>query len=376
MKMGVVGHSVLHQRQWRLYDEIASKGIDVHLFVPARWPGVHPSDRPSTGSAFTPHYHEVLWAGSHNRFWLRGLVGSIRRADPDVILTQNEPWHNVTAAVEMIATSLGIPHAVFTWENLYRVPRSTRRRLLGRFVLSRASGILAGSEQAAERVRDRGFEGSLAVAPQTGVDTGFFEPEVNGFDVLRTFGLPAGPPVVLFAGRLAPNKGLDRILATVPRVTEDHPGTRYLIVGEGPEAERLRSRVESGGYDQVTVVDSAQPYSRMPAVMNTGTVFLYPSRTVEGWAEQFGFAVAEAMACETPVVTTDCGYLPDVVGEEGIVCPEDDVDCLAKAVSTLIANEERREVLGSAARERVERLFGLEPVAKDHLRFLAEVRGA
>jgi glycosyltransferase involved in cell wall biosynthesis len=107
----------------------------------------------------------------------------------------------------------------------------------------------------------------------------------------------------------------------------------------------------------------------MTAIFSLASVFLYPSRTTETWAEQFGYAAAEAMSAGVPVVTTQCGALPDVVNDAGIICPEDDAGALTDALIELLSDDERRQELGNYARERGVEQFSVGSVAKSHLSF-------
>jgi len=154
------------------------------------------------------------------------------------------------------------------------------------------------------------------------------------------------------------------------------PDAHFLILGDGDREEYLRNRIDDLGVaDGVSLVTERQPYSEMPAIHSLASVFVYPSRTTEMWAEQFGFAVVEAMSSGVPVVTTECGALPHVVGDTGVVCPEDDAEALREAITDLLQDDSRRERLGERARTRAVQEFSLERVAKKHRALLDQLVG-
>ena len=92
-------------------------------------------------------------------------------------------------------------------------------------------------------------------------------------------------------------------------------------------------------------------------------VLLFPTRF-----EGFGYAVAEAMACGTPVVTTNCSSLPELVddGVTGRLCPLDDVDAFAAAIRDLAADRERLREMGKRARAAAVERFDIQVMARKY----------
>jgi glycosyltransferase involved in cell wall biosynthesis len=110
----------------------------------------------------------------------------------------------------------------------------------------------------------------------------------------------------------------------------------------------------------------------MPDIIRLADGVAYPSETVEDWAEQFGYTVAKAMACEIPVVTMDCGSLPYVVGKLASLVHRR-IRKLLRRISPSYLDEKRRGQLDAAARERVLSEFSLSAVADTHLCLLANI---
>ena len=89
-----------------------------------------------------------------------------------------------------------------------------------------------------------------------------------------------------------------------------------------------------------------------------------PSLTRKNWKEQFGRVLIEAMACEMPVIGSDSGEIPNVIGDAGLVTPEGDAQALAAALARLGADPALRADLARRGRQRVLDRFTQEQVAR------------
>jgi len=89
--------------------------------------------------------------------------------------------------------------------------------------------------------------------------------------------------------------------------------------------------------------------------------------------EGFGLPAGEAMACAVPVVSTDGGALPEVVGHAGVIVPARNVDALAAAVDALLRDSRRREELGARGRERILDEFSWDVCARQMLDYYRQV---
>jgi glycosyltransferase involved in cell wall biosynthesis len=96
--------------------------------------------------------------------------------------------------------------------------------------------------------------------------------------------------------------------------------------------------------------------------MKTMHVLVLPSRTGEDWKEQFGQVLIEAMSCGTPVVGSDSGAIPAVIGDAGMIFKEGDAKDLAEKLKNLM-NESFRESLRKKGLNRVDSCFTHEKVA-------------
>ena len=138
-----------------------------------------------------------------------------------------------------------------------------------------------------------------------------------------------------------------------------------MLVGDG----ELRNKITVEGRrlgisDRIRIVDTI-PSSRVPEYLNCMDCLVLPSRTTKKWKEQFGRVLIEAMACEVPVIGSDSGEIPNVIGESGLVFREGDVDDLASKLEVLINNKDVRVKLAEKGRQRVLNNFTQEKVAKE-----------
>ena len=168
----------------------------------------------------------------------------------------------------------------------------------------------------------------------------------NGVD-LDDFPLATGPREgLLCVGRLVPYKGIDVLLRAMPRI-HDLTGARLAIVGDGPEAPRLRSLAAQIG----APVDflGRVPHDRLASLYASRKLTILPSVNSQ---EAFGIALLESMAAGTPVVASDLPGVREVATLAGTTAPAGDPDALAETVA---AAYENARAFGSAAeiRERV-----------------------
>lgn len=165
-----------------------------------------------------------------------------------------------------------------------------------------------------------------------------------------------GFPLLIFVGKLRYYKGL-QFLVSAMRALE---GVQLLIIGEGPEGDKLRRLAAETGVAERTHFLGELPDEDVVAHLQASDIFVLPSHLP---GEAFGLSQVEAMACGVPVVCTD---LPTGVpfvnkhGETGLVVPPGDDEALAGAISDLLSDANRRFRMGEAALRRARELFSQE----------------
>jgi phosphatidylinositol alpha-1,6-mannosyltransferase len=214
-----------------------------------------------------------------------------------------------------------------------------------------------------------GADAALELLPP-GVDAELFRPDPAARVALRRrYGLGEAP-VVTCLSRLVARKGQDQLIRVLTRVRAQVPGTRLLLVGDGPDAARLRSLAAAHEVTEHVVFTGAVPAAELPAHHAVGDVFALPCRTRGGGldVEGLGIVLLEASASGVPVVAGDSGGAPETVreGETGHVVGGRDPDALAAALTGLLADPGRAQRMGAAGRQWMLRDWAL-PALVDRL---------
>jgi glycosyltransferase involved in cell wall biosynthesis len=189
-----------------------------------------------------------------------------------------------------------------------------------------------------------------------GFDTEIFAPDEHLAAAFRArFGLESSEPLALSAGKLVRGKRLDRGIDAVAQVKLNGRPPTYVLCGDGPEERELRNRAERAGVR--LLVTGMIDQTALRGAYNAAEVVLHTGR------ETFGNVVGEAMSCGRTVACVREGAAPEVIGadgETGVLVPPDDVGALASALTELLNNPERRRMIGSAARRRIQQIFPLQ----------------
>jgi glycosyltransferase involved in cell wall biosynthesis/GT2 family glycosyltransferase len=296
-------------------------GMDVRLLSARRWhaggaeTGLGPGTNDEAIPVRTWGRHPALFVYDPRPLW-RELGATY-----DVLDVHEEPFALATAEVLLLRwlRRNHAPVVLYTAQNLQkRYPPPFR--WLERYALRHASGISACNAEAAAIAERKGFAGRARVIP-LGVDLDRYaaRPEPSA---------PRGAVVAGFVGRLVPEKGLQTLLDAAER----EPRLSVRIAGAGPMAADLQAAIGARGLtDRVHLLGAIDPDS-VPAFYSTLDVLAVPSIPRAGWTEQFGRVAVEAMAAGVPVVSSDAGALPDVVGGAGLIVPAGDPAALASAL--------------------------------------------
>ncbi|MBN2023857.1 MAG: glycosyltransferase family 4 protein [Pirellulales bacterium] len=187
-------------------------------------------------------------------------------------------------------------------------------------------------------------------------------------DQIRNNAALSSPNKVVCIGRLVPVKGQRLLLQAMPRVLKACPDTRLVLIGSGPDEVALRSRASQ--LHIAERVDFKGWLSREESIheLATAAAVVVPSRRGQ---EGFGLVVAEAMACQTPVVASRIDVFEELLGcttDAGWFFEEGDPGSLAETLIETLRSPAEAARRAANARRRVERRFTVDHMVANYLR--------
>lgn len=210
----------------------------------------------------------------------------------------------------------------------FRLPRAITRH----FIKS-ADALITVCEALKQDLTHHEFELPAVTVLRNGVDLALFK-EVNRGQVRNRLGLSG--TVLISVGRLAELKGQDLTIEALQHL----PDTRLVLVGDGPFETALRATADKFGVADRVIFAGGQVQQALPDYYSAADIMVLASSR-EGWAN----VLLESMACGTPVVATNVGGTPEVLGKEdaGVLVKERNAEGIAEAVKRLLADYPSRE---------------------------------
>jgi len=180
---------------------------------------------------------------------------------------------------------------------------------------------------------------------------------------------PNGEKVIVHVSNFRPVKNATQVVEVFHRLRADDLPVKLLLVGDGPDRVPAEHKArELGVYDDIRFLGKQDPVEE---ILSIADVFLMPSGS-----ETFGLAALEAMACDVPVVATDIGGLPELVrhGEDGFLCPLDDIDAFTARTRQLLTDEELHAQMAEAARTRAVETFDIDSIVPHYEDYYKHIR--
>jgi glycosyltransferase involved in cell wall biosynthesis len=344
----------------RKVEWMALEEVEIYQVIPALYGAqpnpvvTHHQPRPNhrlvpvkLRAPFNPHQALLLASLS----WLK-------KFGPDLIAVEWDP-DTLMATQMALARMIWSPRAklvLHSWQNLARPLKPQVRAVLS-YTLRQADAVCCTNREGPAILRQWGYRGQILDQPWVGVDTSLFYRR-DPAALRQSLGLKEGF-IAGYVGRLAPEKGIDDFIKAVAQL----PTVQCVLVGGGDHEATLRRLAQTEGVAERTHFVGQVPNEELPVYFSMFDVLVLPSRTTIVWKEQYGRVLLEAMACQTPIIGSDSGAIPEVVGEAGLIVPEGDVAALRQAMQKLYDASELGRRLGQHGYARVKAHYSQQQIA-------------
>jgi glycosyltransferase involved in cell wall biosynthesis len=356
---------------WELAKRLSTEGHQVHLFGMKSWEGkahfvkegVHIH---GVGRARKLYLKSGIRSTSQVLCFSLSILAALRKEKFDIIDCNAFPY--LPYFMVKLHAFLSKTPLVITWQEVWdkywynylgRV-RGFIGRIIERIVIGSSQYIIAHSQKTRDALYACGFRGKEVRVILHGID----------LVAMESIACAKDNTDLLFVGRLIKDKNVDMLIRALALVKKELPDINCLIIGEGPEKERLITLREELGLEDNIVFKGFLEYEQVIAHMKASKVFIFPS-TREG----FGIVVMEAMAAGLPVITVEHpmnsatelikegvnGYLSSPTAEE-----------LASRVISLFKNKDMIKRLSGLAKEST-RNYDWKKIAEISEEFYKEV---
>ena len=351
---------------------LKSRGYDVIVYTSNLYkevPFTRKNDwAPTVRGITVKRYNAHSMPGELHYVFIPTLAKAIMKAETDIIHAHSYGYFqvNVSGLNKRLRDTPFVltPHFHPPWSMWGGDKRKKLRKIydsiLAPTVLNAVDRIIGVSHHEIELLQQiiKLDEDKIRYIPN-GIDFARFEPVPKPNKFLAKY-KPKGN-IILYAGRLASNKGLEVLVIAASRVLKTYPDTTFVFVGEdeGMKDKLIEQAKKLGIAKNIKFTGHIKSEELFLSAFAACDVFVLPSEY-----EAFGIVLLEAMACKKPVIGTHVGGVPEAIGEEGagIVVEYDDPDALAEAIDKLLDDPKLRRSMGALGRKRVKKNFTWESV--------------
>ncbi|MBO8138259.1 MAG: glycosyltransferase family 4 protein [Desulfotomaculum sp.] len=286
-----------------------------------------------------------------------GLLSKIKKLKLDIIHVHS-PFLMGRLGVRC-ARKLGLP-LVFTYHTLYDkyvhyVPfsQNVTKELTQKFTIdfcNHCDMVIVPTNIIADRLRKSGVKVPLTAVP-TGINVEEFRTADKDW-LRKNYSIPGSKKIMLFVGRLGQEKNIDFLLESYIEIYKQRPDTVLVLVGSGPEEEKLKQKVKEFNLENQVIFTGTRPKEEVVKIYAGADLFVFASVT-----ETQGLVIAEAKAAGLPVVAVDAFGVSEMVvnGEDGYLCPLD-LNIFTNSVLKILNDDSLRQSMGHMALKNAEKL--------------------
>lgn len=383
MKILVASHTYIVDLNCEKLKELAKlkPELQVTVVVPKLWqPGGVQNKLIETKPKIDGNFRVVpLQNFSQNNQGLltfgQGIIKLLKEFRPNII--QVEQGAKSLGYAQLITLNkllkLKAKNVLFTWWNL---PYQNKFPIdwLEKYNLDHTDGLIVGNQDGADILREHGYKNQVEIMPQLGVNEQLFSPRTQP-ELREKLNIQSQEFVVGFVGRFVPEKGILTLIKALNSLT--FLSWKLLLLGRGELKETIQQQAREAGIQDRLIIIESVPHDCVADYINLMNVLVLPSETTyqfktltaAGWKEQFGHVLIEAMACRVPVIGSNSGEIPHVIGEAGLIFPEGDATALANSLKQLIEQPQLCDRLSQMGYQRVITKYTNQALAKQQLEF-------
>ncbi len=357
MKVLVIWKALVSEAYHKKLEELARfNDVELTVIVPTKWHKVNLEKKYCSEYKIIPR--KIILNGYNHLHWYPGLEKFVKQIRPDIFHIEEEHYSLVTYQAIRLAKKYNIKSLFVSLQNIckkYPLPFSW----IEGYNLRNTDYAVAVSEEIKDVLVRKGFTNeNISIIPY-GIDPLLYR-KIESTELRSRLRLEAF--TIGYIGRFVIEKGVMDLLRAASQIKSKF---NLLMVGSG----RLKYKIKAEGrrlgiLGRIRILDSF-PSSQVPNYINCMDCLVLPSRTTKKWKEQFGRVLIEAMSCEVPVVGSNSGEIPNVIGDSGLVFKEGDINDFSSKLELLINDVDLRMKLAEKGRQRVLNNFTQERVARE-----------
>lgn len=194
-----------------------------------------------------------------------------------------------------------------------------------------------------------------------GVDLDIFDNVERDYDFRRQYAMD-NERIILFVGRLVYEKGVQNLIAAMPKILSNYHDAKLIIAGKGPMLDELRNEVNSLGLGNKVYFTGYLNSKQVKKMYKAADIAVFPSTY-----EPFGIVALEAMLSENPVVVSDVGGLNEIVdhGVNGMKSYAGNANSIADSILTLLFDHKLCDEITKNAKQKVKTQYNWSKIAQD-----------
>lgn len=226
-----------------------------------------------------------------------------------------------------------------------------------RYFSKRIDDYIALSDSMKEIYISAGFpEDKITVIPNM-IDPNFIQLVNNS--KTEKYSESNGRNVVLYIGNLNKTKGVDTLINSFSKISKNN--VELWIVGTGIHEKQFKDMADKSPMRENIKFFGFVEYKKLPDFYKAADVFVHPGI----WPEPFGRTILEAMICKLPVITSNVGAPPKIVGDSGLIYEIGDLDALTQWLEQILSDEEQRIRLAKSSFEKVISKYSFENIVNE-----------